>query len=84
MQGSATQRAALAATLQTLKDDASINWVINQVKPKPTDTAVGEIFDQKINDPEFGNKYADVGYHMYVPTHYTPTKPMGLIIALHG
>ncbi|MCB9094370.1 MAG: hypothetical protein H6621_04795 [Halobacteriovoraceae bacterium] len=62
-----------------------IDQVIKDVViPQYSETQTGEIFYQGFTTPEFQAKYPDHQFHMYVPTHYKPDKPIGLLFWLHG
>jgi len=62
----------------------NIDSVIALVKPNPTNTQTGEIFYQSFTNPKFQTKYPNHQFHMYVPTHYNPSTPMGVMVWLHG
>jgi len=62
----------------------NIDSIIQLVKPHPTNTQTGEIFYQNFTNPLFQTKYPNHQFHMYVPTHYNPSIPMGVIVWMHG
>lgn len=75
-------RTALEADLTAWT--TSLDSIISAVKPSPTKTQTGEIFYQGFTNPVFQSRYPDHQYHMYVPTHYNPSTPFGLMLWLHG
>jgi predicted peptidase len=79
---SPNDRSTLEATLDSWV--GNIDSVIQKVKPVPTSTQTGQIFYQNFNNPIFQQRWPNHQYHMYVPTHYAATKPIGVLIWLHG
>lgn len=73
---SPSQRSQYEAVLQSWTDVSTIDQIIEAVRPKGTETQVGEIFYQYFDDP----LYNDQGYHLYVPTDYNPSVPRCVII----
>ncbi len=79
---STSGRDTLEAVLDAWK--GNIDSVIQKVRPTPTSTQTGEIFYQNFTNPVFQQKYPNHQFHMYVPTHYNPSTPIGVMLWLHG
>ncbi|MBI1782913.1 MAG: hypothetical protein HYR66_16340 [Sphingobacteriales bacterium] len=62
----------------------NIDSVITLVKPQPTTTKTGQVFYQSFTNPLFQKRYPNHQFHMYIPTSYTPSKPIGVMVWLHG
>lgn len=77
------ERVTLETELNEWKVD--IDYIISKVRPnnysiKPT----GKILYQGFTDVNFSVKYPGHQFHMYVPAHYNPSTPIGLIFWMHG
>jgi poly(3-hydroxybutyrate) depolymerase len=79
---SPSNRTSLETTLDSWQ--GNIDSVIQKVKPVPTATQKGQVFYQSFSNPVFQQRWPSHQFHMYVPTHYSTTKPIGLMIWLHG
>jgi predicted peptidase len=77
-----TSRASLSTVLDSWT--GNIDSVIQKVKPAPVSTQKGQVFYQSFNNPLFQKRYPDHKYHMYIPSHYSSSSPMGVMIWLHG
>lgn len=75
-------RTALEADLTAWT--SNLDGVMAQVRPTPTATQKGEVFYQSFTNPVFQQRYPSHQYHMYVPSHYTPSTSFGLMLWLHG
>lgn len=64
--------------------NGNIDSLIQKIKPNPTVTQTGKILYNNFTTPLFQQRYPNHQYHMYVPTTYTPSKSIGLMIWLHG
>lgn len=62
----------------------NIDSVLTLVRPKPASTQTGQVFYQSFTNPLFQARYPKHQFHMYVPTSYNPSKPMGVMVWLHG
>ena len=79
---STSGRDTLEATLDSWQ--GNIDSVMQKVRPTPTSTQTGEVFYQSFTNPLFQQRYPGHQFHMYIPTHYTPSKPIGVMLWLHG
>ena len=70
------QRTALEPELAAWT--SNIDEIISKVKPQYTKTTTGKILNNPLS------KYPGHQYHIYVPLHYKPSTPIGLLLWMHG
>ena len=82
----ASERPDLEARLVNIHD--GIDAVMNELRPRGSvtseDTIGREIKGDTFSVPGLLARNADHPFNFYVPPHYDPAKPMGLILWMHG
>jgi predicted esterase len=78
-----SQRALLEPQLRAITSD--IDLILSKTRPNNrSNQPKGRIGYINFEDPGNIAKYPNHQYHMFVPDHYDPTKPFGVIFWLHG
>ena len=76
-------RAQLAQEISTYT--GNIDVIVSALQPAaPRDFLLGYSGLQHFSVPELNEKYPDDHLYYYVPRSYSPDRPTGLLIALHG
>ena len=77
------ERAGLCERLDGYEGD--FGEVVRAVKPSPPPAAeTGWMFDRLFTSPRLKGKHPEQAFMLYVPPDYDPSRPLGLLIWLHG